>query len=97
MKYEADPVLEYRKFLASAPRSSSEREKKLASLEGKLSRKDILIQYMRGCDILDPEICDREALLEFAHDNGLSNDPQVAAAIAFARPKAEFNKITNNN
>ena len=94
MIFSYDPVLELRKFLSGGA-GKAETEAKLAELAAGsgMGREEILSQFIRGEDIPDPAICEREAIEEFARENGLTGDAQVRAAIALARPVTEFRPL----
>lgn len=82
-----DPVLEYRKYIQK-DRTQSQKQNRLAklALKAQVTVKYILTGYAEGLDILDPEIFEKEAIIEFAEANGIQNDPQVKRAINAAKP-----------
>lgn len=112
-----DPSLEYRKFNQVA-RTPEQKMKKLAQLAKRVRKhpelticflptRDIIAAildgYHKGEDLLDPELFDKEDIIEFATSNGLMDDPQVQATIQAAksrqrtqkRPKTkDFNRIS---
>lgn len=87
-------VLEYRKFVQTF-RDAKQRRSKLLALASKIKTDDpvmmrveaILEAYRKGDDILDPELFDREDIIDFAEKHGIQNDPQVAAFIEMAKPR----------
>lgn len=94
MNFLYDPVAELRKFVAGGAGKAGFGAKldELAAESG-VGRDEILIQFIRGEDIPDPAICEREAIEEYAEENGISGDPQVMAAVALARPVKEFRPL----
>ena len=89
-----DPVLEYRRFI-QCEHSADEKATMLAELakKGGTTPESILYEFLRGDDLLDPSICDRESIEAFAKKNKITNDPQVLASIALARPRGAFQKL----
>lgn len=88
-------VLEYRRFVQTF-RSEAEKRDKLLALAAKIKGDDpitkraeaILGAYLRGEDILDPELFDREDIVIFAKENQIQDDPQVVSFIEKAKQRA---------
>lgn len=94
MRDPKDPVLEYRRYIQKQ-RSADDKRLKLKDLSSAwgTTPASILYEFLRGDDLPDPYICDREAIEKFAKKYHVENDPQVVALLTIARPLAEFVKL----
>ena len=93
--------LEYRKYIQK-PRTAEEKDKKLITLalkQKKLTKSvrpyqeiihEIVRDFKEGIDILDPEIFEREDIVEFAKENNILEDSMVQKFIERAKPHAAW-------
>ena len=92
-------ALEYRKYIQKK-RTPEQKENKLIKLalkEKKLAKsnhpyqefaREIARAFNAGEDILDPELFPREAIIEYARENGIENDRMVKEFIERAKPES---------
>jgi hypothetical protein len=84
-------ALAYRQFVQRdrTPEQKKLRLAKIAARAG-MTEEEVLSDYERGTDILDPEAFWKEDILQFARENNISDDPLVLAFLSRAKTREEW-------